>query len=127
MKERLFRFDTRDKKPKLWNIAALTGAAAVYLAVMLFVGAEEHAVQISAFFSVYFAVVLLLLIRAFFGQLEYNPYSYNTIFYMGFALFLVSVLLMQIRITVLMLRYPETYRAAMILHTLLGSAKNYML
>ena len=127
MKERLFRFDTRDKKPKLWNIAALTGAAAVYLAVMLFVGAEEHAVQISAFFSVYFAVVLLLLIRAFFGQLEYNPYSYNTIFYMGFALFLVSVLLMQIRMTVLMLRYPETYRAAMILHTLLGSAKNYML
>ena len=123
----MLRFDTRDKKPKLWNIAALTGVVAAYLAAMLFIGAEEHAARISAVIAVYLGVVLVLLIRAFLGQLEYNPYSYNTIFYMGFALFLVSVLIIQIRMTVLLIRYPEVYSAEMILHVLLGSAKNYML
>ena len=123
-----FRFDTLNKKPKVWSIAVLTLVLAAIIAVFLFTDtAEVRAVEISAFVAVYFLAVIVLLLRAFFLQLRYNPYSYNTIIYMGFALFLVVVLLMQIYLTVQIARYPENYGAEAILNILLGSAKNYML
>lgn len=123
----MIRFDTLNKKPKLWNIAALTGGLALVLAFFLLRGAERFAAAISLCLGLYLLIVLVLLIRAFLGQLRYNPYSYNTIFYMGIALFLLAVLILQIRLTVLLIRQPEVYSALGILHLLLGSAKNYML
>lgn len=123
----MIRFDTLNKKPKLWNIAALTGGLALVLAFFLLRGAERFAAAISLSLGLYLLIVLVLLIRAFLGQLRYNPYSYNTIFYMGIALFLLAVLILQIRLTVLLIRQPEVYSALGILHLLLGSAKNYML
>ena len=120
------RFDTRDKKPKLWNIAVLTGVLAVILALFFRLGAERYGSAISICFVLYYIVVLVFLLRAFVGQLQYNPYSYNTIFYMGFSLFLLAVLALQLRLTVLLVRYPEQYTSNEILHLLLGSAKNYM-
>ena len=71
--------------------------------------------------------MIALMMRAFFMQLEYNPYSYNTIIYMGFSLFLLSVCVTQIVLAVRIARFPEMYNASGILHYLLGSAKNYML
>ena len=123
----MIRFDTLNKKPKLWNIAALTGGLALVLAFFLLRGAERFAAAISLSLGLYLLIVLVLLIRAFLGQLRYNPYSYNTIFYMGIALFLLAVLILQIRLTVLLIRQPEVYSALGILHLLLGTAKNYML
>lgn len=123
----MIRFDTLNKKPKLWNIAALTGGLALVLAFFLLRGAERFAAAISLSLGLYLLIVLVLLIRAFLGQLRYNPYSYNTIFYMGIALFLLAVLILQIRLTVLLIRQPEVYSALGILHLFLGSAKNYML
>ena len=67
------------------------------------------------------------MMRAFFMQLEYNPYSYNTIYYMGFAFFTLSVLVTNIVLEYRMLRFPELYHAEAILRTLLDSAKQYML
>ncbi len=123
----MIRFDTLNKKPKLWNIAALTCVLAAVLALFLFLGAERWAAGISICLGVYLLIVLVLLMRAFCGQLRYNPYSYNTIFYMGIALFLLAVLILQVRLTVLLFRLPEEYTAQEILHLLLGSAKSYML
>ncbi len=123
----MIRFDTLNKKPKLWNIAALTGVLAAVLAVLFLSGAEKNAAVISVSLGLYLLIVLVLLSRAFFGQLRYNPYSYNTIFYMGISLFLLAVLFLQIRLTVLLIRRPEEYTTLEILHLLLGSAKNYML
>ncbi len=121
------KFDTLDKKPKLWNVAVLTAVLAAVLTAFLLTGAERHAAAVSLSLAVYFVIVLALLMRAFFRQLRYNPYSYNTIFYMGIALFLLMVLGLQIRLTMLLIREPEQYMSIMILHQLLGSAKNYML
>lgn len=121
------RFDTRDKKPKLWNIAALTCVFAAVLAVLFSHGAERYAAAVSVSFAVYYTIVLAMLLAAYAGQLRYNPYSYNTIFYMGFALFLLAVLIMQLRLTVLLIRHPEEYTTGEILYLLLRSAKNYML
>jgi uncharacterized SAM-binding protein YcdF (DUF218 family) len=121
------RFDTRDKKPKLWSIAVLSGLFLVLLAFFFRLGAEEYGAAISVGFIVYYVIVLVLLRSAFFGQIQYNPYSYNTIFYMGFALFLTAVLILQIELTVRLIRYPETYGAREILHLILDSAKTYVL
>jgi len=123
----VIRFDTRNKKPKLWNIAVLTGILAAALAVLLITGAQEHGVAICIVFDLYYPLVLALLLRAFRGQLQYNPYSYNTIFYMGFALFLLAVWILQLRLTVLLIRYPEEYAGSEILRLLLDSARYYML
>ena len=120
------KFDTRQKKPKIWNIALLSAVLAAVLAVFLLLGAERWAPVISLVFAVYELLVVILLLSAFYKQLQYNPYSYNTIFYMGFALFLTAVFLLQLRLSFLLLRQPEVYSAEMILHLLLGSAKNYM-
>lgn len=123
----MIRFDTLDKKPKLWNAAILTGVLAAVLTVFLLLGGERYAAAISVSLDVYLATVLVLLIRAFLGQLRYNPYSYNTIFYMGIALFLAAVLILLVRLTVLQILFPEIYSADAIVHLLLGSAKTYML
>ena len=123
----MIRFDTLDKKPKLWNTAVLTAVLAAVLAVLLLRGDGQNAVAISVSLGAYLLIVLVLLGRAYVGQLRYNPYSYNTIFYMGIALFLLAVLILQIRLTVLMIRRPEEYTADQILFLLLRSAKSYML
>ncbi len=121
------RFDTRDKKPKLWNIAALSALFLAILALFLRLGVGRWGAAISIGFVVYYIVVLVLLVSAFFKQLQYNPYSYNTIFYMGFALFLLAVLILQINLTVRLIRWPELYGTREILHLILGSAKTYVL
>ncbi len=121
------KFDTRNKKPKLYNLLI----QAVFLGVILYLlirrDAERYAVLISSLIAVYLLAALIQLIVAFFKQLQYNPYSYNTIYYMGFALFLVSALGMQIYVTVQLVRLPEEYKVLSVLHILLGSAKNYMM
>ncbi len=123
----MIRFDTLNKKPKLWSVTILSGVLLAILAVLLLRGAERNAAAISLSLSAYLLAVLVLLGRAFCGQLRYNPYSYNTIFYMGIALFLLAVLFLQLRLSVLLISRPEEYTADEILRLLLGSAKNYML
>ena len=121
------RFDTREKKPKLWNV--LIQAVFVVALIMLMIrdGVREHAVMICALIAVFLLAAMVQLIVAFFRQIQYNPYSYNTIYYMGFTLFLLAVWILQICLLVLLIRKPEQYGAAEILHLLLGSAKTYML
>ena len=120
------KFDTRNKKPKLYNL--LLQALFVLLIVSLLVqkDAERHAALTSALIGLFLLAAVGQLIAAFFKQIQYNPYSYNTIYYMGFSLFLLAVAVMQLRITLLLVRYPQVYQANEILHILLDSAKNFM-
>ena len=104
------RFDTRDKKPKLYHVLALSVLAAAVLGVLNAAEGAEHVLASFFVLDVYFLIVIILLLDAFFKQLQYNPYSYNTIFYIGFALFLLSVLATHVMITVQLLRFPEEYR-----------------
>ena len=121
-------FDTLDKKPNLWNIAIVTGVTAVIIAAMYFIGGPgKNAVPMSILLDSYIALVLILLVRAFFRQLRYNPYSYNTIFYSGFSLFLVFVLIMFLILTANIIRQPDVYTEDQILYVLLESAGNFML
>lgn len=121
------KFDVRKKKPKLWNAAILSLAVLVLVGVLLYRDPEGNALAVSLILSVWFLSVIALMLAAFYKQLQYNPYSYNTIIYMGFALFLLSVWITQVYLSVQMLHYPESKTAMGILHLLLNSAKTYML
>ena len=122
----MLKFDTRDKKPKLFDLLVLTALLAAVLAFLILNGAQKNATVIGVTLIVFYGIVLIRLITAFFGQLRYNPYSYNTIYYMGFALFLVFVIITTVLVTVRQARDPEMYRVHEILHVVLGSARNYM-
>ncbi|MBR3641553.1 MAG: YdcF family protein [Oscillibacter sp.] len=122
-----FEFDTRDTKPKLRALTALSVAAALILAVLIGTDARRHAAAIAIVTAVYAFCAILTLLWAFREQMRYNPYSYNTIIYFGFAVFGVFVMITYILLAVRTIRYPEVYTGREFLHVLLGSAKNYMI
>lgn len=124
------KFDTRNKKPHIWGIAAPAGIAAGLIAVLTVTGAEEHAIAIGVVLDLFFLAAIVMLVRAFSEQIQYNPYSYNTIYYAGFSLFLLSVLLAHMILTVQMAQDPGWHtgqRLSQISTLLTTSAKTYML
>ena len=121
------RFDTLDKKPKVWNIAVLTAFVAVAVAALVFIGGDKYALAACAVVTVYLVAVICLLIRAFLRQLRYNLYSYNTIFYIGFAIFTYSILITHVILLTNIIKAPETYGVEQIAYALLDSARDYIL
>lgn len=120
-------FYTQDTKPTLRQHLVLTAVIAGVVAILIATGAEGHALAICILIAVYALCTALALFRAFFQQLRYDPYSYDTIFYVGFALFALSVMLAHIVLAVHMVKEPDIYYGSMVIHTILGSAKNFML
>ncbi|MBO4289810.1 MAG: YdcF family protein, partial [Lachnospiraceae bacterium] len=120
------RFDTRDTKPKLWGLLIPAGLAAWILLMMSWVKTENRALYSCIVMSVLCVIVIISLLWAFREQIRYNPYSYNTIYYMGFALFTVSVLGTYVFLATAILNYPEDYPVSAVANVLLESAKTYM-
>ena len=121
------KFDTRNKKPKLYDLLIQALAVLGILLLLIRKDAERYAVLISVLLAAFVLAAVIQLAAAFFKQLQYNPYSYNTIYYMGFSLFLLTVFGMQIYVTVMLLRMPEDYEVRSILQFILGSAENFMM
>ncbi len=120
------RFDTRDKKPKLyWLLVPVIGALSA-AAALLFADAERYAPAVCLIAAALCSVVVAGLLHALHGQLQYNPYSYNTIYYIGFALFMLFVLVTYVVLAVRLFTRPDLYHFIEILHILLSSAKAYM-
>ena len=92
----------------------------------------RQAISIPWFLAVYIVfhlAVLGMLIRAFFRQLRYDPYSYNTIYYSGFTILMLVYLL---QVVFLVTRsYFWTYEADIqitnLIGLLIGSAKTFMI
>ncbi len=124
----MMKFNTRTKKPKLYNIAVLSAVLLACLGLLAIYGGENTRLQWgNLLLTLYFAAVIVLLLRAFFRQLQYNPYSYNTILYPGFALFVLFLFLTHAYITIRCFCDPGGYKAVEMLFTLVHSAKNYIL
>lgn len=124
----MFKFDTRDKKPTVWNIGFLTVCAlAIVFILVKFKLASSLAVGIIVW--IYLALVIILLVDAFIKQLKYNPYSYNTIYYSGFSLFVLSMLLTQIIVISNLLSgsIPLEHGVSDMISSFTGSARNYMM
>ena len=121
------RFDTRDTKPKLYNLLIITVAAVMISALTVIINPGGGAGIACCITSVYCLFAAGILFYSFREQMRYNPYSYNTIFYFGFAVFALFVAATHIYLAVRIFSQPEAYTASAIIHTLLDSAKNYMI
>lgn len=119
------RFDTRDKKPKLYFLIPITVAALIVF-MIAHNSPEKNSVFLCVLVIAYLSAAVSSLIWAFFAQLRYNPYSYNTIYYVGFALFIFSVLVTHCCFLYKLFRFPDAYSANEIPVMLLNSAKKYM-
>ena len=73
----MIRFDTLDKKPKVYDLLAVALVLICVYAFLIFKMRERSAVIIGFLQIGYFCYVLARLIIAFVRQLRYNPYSYN--------------------------------------------------
>ena len=121
------RFDTLDKKPKVYDLLAAFLLVAAAATVSGFIDPKKNAVAVCAVMSLFYLYAIISLLRALRGQLRYNPYSYNTIIYTGFSLFFAFILTTHIYLLVNLIRHPGVYRADEVFRMLLTSAKNYML
>ena len=120
------KFDTRFKKPKVYSIALLTALLAVLFVALARFDEAPRLKWANAALTLYFAFVIALLAEAFVKQLEYNPYSYNTIVYVGFALFCLVMMVMHLSAALECFSAPGAFSERRMLLTLLNSAKAYM-
>jgi len=123
----MIRFDTRSKKPKLYSLAFLTAAVALVIAALAVTLRERSVAPACAVMAAYSFLALLMLLWAFQEQIRYNPYSYNTIIYIGFALFTLSVTITHASLAARIAIDPAAADADHFVRVLLGSAKQYML
>lgn len=124
------KFDTLDKKPNLLNIAIVSAAALIVSLFIIFNYGESGVFAINLLISIYVLTCIILLIRAFIGQLRYNPYSYNTIYYLGFSIFLASVFATHIMIVFNYLTdplYAQFLNLSTVISSIASSATTYMI
>ncbi len=125
----MLKFDVSDKRPSLYQAWLLTGILGVVMAILLIQNEKRTVIAASIILIVYFAFLSIMLMRAFILQIRFNPYSYNTIYYMGFFLFFLSVEIM------MLLRlgwtFPYMTEGSLIANSpfniLAGGAKNYII
>jgi len=117
------KVDTRDKKPKPYALIPLTISAVII--ILLHCRKSSGAIPVTLTLIGYAFLTVLVLLWAFHEQIRYNPYSYNTIIYFGFALFAGFVMITNIVLLVSALRDPFLLRVDDIFRALLHSAKNY--
>ncbi len=122
---KLLEFDTREKKPKLYALIALTAVALAVVSVLIAVDRDGCAGAVAVFAAAYCFFSVLILLYSFREQIRYNPYSYNTIFYFGFSVFAFFVMITFIVLSVRIFRSPGVYPTDAIVGILLSSAKNY--
>ena len=121
------KFDSLDKKPHLYPLIfpVVFASAAVFLLVRS--APDGNPAAVCAVTAALCAVIIFALVRALIRQIRYNPYSYNTIYYAGFALFTLFVLFNHFYLFYMLAKYSGQITAADVLSIWLNSAKNYML
>ncbi|MBQ9828359.1 MAG: YdcF family protein [Lachnospiraceae bacterium] len=121
-----FRFDTLDKKPHLYGLLIMSVIALAAAFILLYTGIDSTYRITSAMLCIYAAAALFMLARAFFRQLRYNPYSYNTIYYFGFFLFGLTVLISVVYSTVQIYSHYDINGLKTLVTVLMMSPRNFM-
>ena len=114
------------RKPNIYSLAVLTAITLLILVILAVRGRESGLRWANVVLTGYFGGSVACLLAAFRKQLRYNMYSYNTILYMGFALFLLSLFGTFLTMSVKSFAFPDGFHAQEMLFTLVHSAKNYM-
>ena len=114
------------KKPKVWDIAVLTGIVLLIVMFVMVHNDSRSAYTVCIILAVYFACAIVMLLYAFLKQLRYNMYSYNTIYYMGFALFVLFVSASNWSLLSLIEKDPNTYVMPAIIYNLQNTARMFI-
>ncbi len=116
-------FNTRSKKPKVYNIAVLTAIFCILLLLYYWKGVTGLPVVLTA--VGFLTVIIILLVDATCKQLQYNPYSYNTIYYIGFAVF-VLVIDLELVLQILLHGGAANYKVIDLIRVYSSSGEQYM-
>ncbi len=119
--------DTLHKKPKVWNLLIVAAVTLAILIPLYLYGGDKEVPLGILITSLAFFVTTFLLIRAFFLQMRYNLYSYNTIIYFGFALFTLAAAVSQLLLFFQIQGLPAEVARANAISLLLGTASTYPL
>ena len=117
------KYFSLNKKPKVYNIAIASIILFIVLLILFYLNKPS---LIIVSFIVYFISVLYMLADAFIKQLKYNPYSYNTIIYSGFFLYVLFMLFTAISIIVSIRNGSLAYDIESIIGSILYAPTNYM-
>jgi len=101
----------------------------VSIVIMHFFGTTENVEWMSLVPTVYYSSLCVSLVVLFIKQIRYNLYSYKAIFYIGFALFIFSVSISHILLSINLFLDPsfmEKYTYKEVLLALLDAPKNYI-
>ena len=121
------RFDTRTRKPQLYSLLALAGITAAVIAFLAAIRIPHFWTVTTIIIAIFFLLVIIVMFVAFLRQLGYNPYSYNTIFYIGFAMFFLCLFVVQVILSICLILVPKMANFDQILRVLLESAEIYMM
>ena len=123
----MIQVNSRNQKPKLRHLLVLTAAALLAVGLLSVTDPNKNAAACCVTVAVYCFLAALFLLYSFREQIRYNPYSYNTIFYFGFALFSLFVMIIYILLTIQISQVPAGQVISNILRYLIGSPKNFIL
>ncbi|MBQ6335063.1 MAG: YdcF family protein [Erysipelotrichaceae bacterium] len=138
----MLRFFTINKKPKLYALLIPTLILVISMVfyyfktlrpalyapeLLLSKQVRNGEIVMALLIDIYLLIALILLIRAFIRQLKYNPYSYNSIYYIGFAIFTAFIFMTGVVVLIMMITKPDSYSGRSVLSLIYNSARNYML
>lgn len=107
-------------------MAALSIVVAAAVTVLAALPGNGQVLPISLIMGAYYACVCVMLVTAFFRQLQYDPYSYNVIYYLGFFLFAFSLLAYLVLSVTRVLSVPAEPNIKYILTAMTDSAGNFL-
>ena len=122
----MIKFDTRDKKPNLYGLLALAVLFAAVIGLLIHLYGDKSGLNVCLLIAAFCLISIIYLLITLREQIRYNPYSYNTIYYVGFAVFALFVMTAHIVLAFLMTRHPESYGSEKIARYLLNSARDFM-
>ena len=120
----MLKDDGKRREPSIYFPIAVTAVAAVIFAVLLYTGAGAAA--LARCYITFLSVMVALLIYSSYRQIRCNPYSYNIIYYRGFALFFLILLLTCVRYCIGIFRVPEAFSAYDIIWFIADEAITYL-
>lgn len=120
----------RNNKAYIWQALILTIVTAFAVVILGMGGADRNAFWINNVLIAYITLVIVIMMLALHRQLKQNVYSYNTIYYIGFAIFMLSVLITHIVLAVKIANRVEIWSGQYFMQIISGlcvSAERYMI
>ena len=114
------------RSQKYTSLAVISAVTVALFAGLALHGGEQASLYICLLLVAYLAAVAGILISGFFRQVQYNPYSYNTIYYAGLSLFVLVLLILRIYLLSQAAYWPERFGADDLMRDLTFSARAYI-